>query len=296
MQVLVAGATGFVGRRLVPVLRRAGHEVRALTRHPETYSGEGEAFGGDVQDAEALDAALHGCEAAYYLVHSLDAADFEERDAAGARAFGAAAQRAGVSQIIYLGGLGADGDALSKHLRSRREVEQLLGEAGVPVTVLRAGIIVGNGGLSWELTRQLVSHLPVMVTPRWVSTRSQPIAVDDVVCYLAEVLGRDEARGRVFEIGGPDVLTYSQMLRGVAKVLHRPLAVLPVPLLTPRLSSAWLSLVTSVDKQTASSLVDSMTNEVVVNDGSIRDVVPRQLLPFPAAVRRALDERRQEQG
>jgi len=292
MQVLVAGATGFVGSRLVPVLLGAGHDVRALTRHPQDYRGPARPVGGDVRDAVALEAAMHGCDAAYYLVHSLDAADFAERDAQGARAFGAAAASAGIGQIVYLGGLGVDGDALSAHLRSRRDVEQMLGESGVPETVLRAGIVVGNGGLSWELTRQLVSHLPLMVTPRWVSTRSQPIAIDDVVCYLAEVLGVPAALGAVYEVGGPEVLTYAEMLRRVAHVLHRPLVVLPVPLLTPRLSSAWLSLVTSVDKQTATALVDSMTNEVIVSDTSIQQLIPRQLMSFETAARQALDERR----
>ncbi len=294
MRVLVAGATGFVGRRLVPALVAAGHGVRGLTRHPDTYRGMATPVGGDVRDAAALDTAFAECEAAYYLVHSLDAADFKQRDAEGARTFGAAAARAGVRQIVYLGGLGVDGDELSEHLRSRREVETMLGESGVPVTVLRAGIIVGHGGLSWELTRQLVSHLPVMVTPRWVSTRSQPIAVEDIVCYLAAVLGLEVARGAVYEVGGPEVLTYAEMMRQVAHVLHRPLVVLPVPLLTPRLSSAWLSLVTSVDKQTATALVDSMTNEVIVRDTTIEQLIPCQLMTFTEAARHALDERAHE--
>ena len=175
--VLVAGASGFVGRRLCPALAAAGHQVRSMTRHPDRYQGQGDAVYGDVQEAATLAAALDGCRAAYYLVHSLDSRDFERLDADAARAFGAAASEAGVKQIIYLGGLGSETDQLSSHLRSRREVESLLGSGGAPVTVLRAGIIVGSGGISWEMTRQLVDHLPAMVTPRWVRTKTQPIAV-----------------------------------------------------------------------------------------------------------------------
>ena len=168
--------------------------------------------------------ALAGCRAAYYLVHSLDSKDFERLDAEAARAFGQAAAEAGVQQIIYLGGLGSESDELSSHLRSRREVEGLLGAAGVPVTVLRAGIIVGHGGISWEMTRQLVEHLPAMVTPKWVRTRTQPIAVADVVRYLVGVLDEPRAVGRVFEIGGPEVLEYVTMLRRVARIKNTPAA------------------------------------------------------------------------
>ena len=183
---------------------------------------------------------------------------------------------------------------LSAHLRSRREVEKLLGSAGVPVTVIRAGIIVGHGGISWELTRQLVDHLPAMITPRWVTTRTQPIAVDDVVRYLLGVLALPEAAGRVFEAGGPEVLQYVTMLRRVAAIQGRPLPILPVPLLTPRLSSLWLTLVTDVDTATGRALVDSMTNEVVVRGHSIRDLIPFDPMPYDDAVRKALSERAQE--
>ena len=232
-----------------------------------------------------------GCQAAYYLVHSLSDADFERKDAAAATAFGQAGARAGLQRIIYLGGLGDDKDTLSAHLRSRREVEKLLGLAGVPVTVIRAGIIVGHGGISWELTRQLVEHLPAMITPRWVATRTQPIAVDDVVHYLLGVLARPEAAGRVFEAGGPEVLQYVTMLRRVAAIQGRPLPILSVPLLTPRLSSLWLTLVTDVDTATGRALIDSMTNEVIVRDHSIRDLIPFDPMPYDDAVRKALGER-----
>jgi len=292
--VLVAGATGFVGRRLTRALEEAGRQVRAMTRHPDDYDGPGEPVHGDVHDASTLPDALAGCSAAYYLVHSLGSADFERLDAEAAEAFGEAAAEAGLEQIVYLGGLGDDSDELSAHLRSRREVEGLLGAAGVPVTVLRAGIVIGAGGISWEMTRQLVQHLPAMITPRWVKTRTQPIAVDDVVRYLVGVLGNDDAVGRVFEVGGPEVLEYATMLKRVAAIENRSLPIVPVPLLTPSLSSRWLSFVTDVDTQAGRALVDSMSNEVVVHDDSIRSVVPFEPMGYDDAVRQALAERREQ--
>jgi uncharacterized protein YbjT (DUF2867 family) len=288
---LVTGATGFIGRRLVPALIDAGHDVRALTRRPEAYDGPGTAVGADVHEPDTLPAALEGIGVAYYLVHSLDSADFEKRDAAAARAFGRAAAEAGVRQIVYLGGLGADDEDLSAHLRSRREVEGLLGEAGVPVTVLRAAIVVGQGGISWELTRQLVKNLPAMVVPRWVSTRTQPIAVDDVIRYLVGVADRPEALGRTFEIGGPDRLSYLEMLEIASEVSGgRRVPIVKVPVLTPRLSSYWLALVTDVDVTTGRNLIDSMGTEVLVTDVSIRELVPGEPIAYDEAVRRALEE------
>lgn len=293
--MLVAGASGFVGRRLCAALDRAGHDVAAMTRNPPRYRGAGTPVHGDVQEPASLGSAMIGCQAAYYLVHSLQDEDFERKDAVGATAFGQAAAQAGLQRIIYLGGLGNDADNLSAHLRSRREVESRLGVGGVPVTVIRAGIIIGHGGVSWELTRQLVEHLPVMITPRWVATRTQPIAVCDVVRYLAGVLEPPEAAGRTYDVGGPDVLSYSEMLRRVAAIENRPLLVLPVPLLSPALSSLWLTLVTDIDPATGRALIDSMTNEVIVRDQSIRDLVPARPLSYEDAVREALRERREAQ-
>jgi uncharacterized protein YbjT (DUF2867 family) len=290
--VLVAGASGFIGSRLCEALVAEGHDVRAMTRHPDDYDGAGTPVFGDVADPGSLTEAMGGADAAYYLVHSLGSADFEDKDADAARNFAAAAAAAGVEQIIYLGGLGRDGDDLSPHLRSRREVEHLLAEAGVPVTTLRAAVVVGHGGISWEITRQIVDHLPAMITPKWVDTRTQPIALVDVVRYLVGVLGDPRALGRTFEVGGPDVLRYVDMLQGVAAVLGKPLPRVRVPLLTPRLSSYWLAFVTDVDIPTARNLVDSMTNEVVVRDRSIEEIVPGPTLTYEESVRQALADRR----
>lgn len=291
MRVVVAGASGFVGRRLCPGLVEAGHDVAAMTRHPEGYDGPGTGVYGDVHDPASLDEALRGADAAYYLVHSLGSADFERLDAEAARAFALAAAGAELSRIVYLGGLGDDRDDLSAHLRSRRQVEQLLGSTGVAVTTLRAGIIVGHGGISWEMTRQLVEHLPAMVTPRWVRTRTQPIAVADVVRYLVGVLEVPESAGRALDIGGPEVLEYLTMMRRVAVIEGRRMLVVPVPVLSPQLSSLWLSLVTDVDTQTGRSLVDSMTNEVVVKNDAIRSLVPFEPMTYDEAVLAALGER-----
>jgi uncharacterized protein YbjT (DUF2867 family) len=290
--ILVTGATGFVGRKLVLALDEAGYDdLRAMTRRPDSYAGPGLAVRADVDDPVSLAEALDGVDIAYYLVHSLDDHDFEKKDAAHARNFSKAAAAAGVRQLIYLGGLGDDDGTLSAHLRSRREVESLLGEDGVPVTTLRAAIVVGTGGISWEITRQLVKNLPAMVVPRWATTRTQPIALDDVVRYLVGVADLPEAFGRVFEIGGPDRLTYVEMLRIAAQVEKgRGVPIVTVPVLTPRLSSYWLALVTDVDATTGRNLIDSMGTEVVVTEQSIREIVPGEPIGYEEAVRRALKE------
>jgi len=291
--VLVTGATGFIGRRLAPALVEAGHTVRAMTRHPETYRGAGKAVGADVFRPKTLPPALEGVDVAVYLVHSLDDDDFESKDAEAARAFAKAAADAGVRQIVYLGGLGRDDDEeLSPHLRSRREVEQLLGETGVPVTALRAAIVVGHEGISWELTRQLVKHLPAMIVPKWASTPTQPIAIDDVVRYLVGVVDNPEAVGEVLEIGGPDQLTYLSMIQIAAEeMLGRQVPVVTVPVLTPKLSSYWLALVTDVDVTTGRNLIDSMGTEVLVTDDRAREIVPFEPMGYREAVRLALAER-----
>jgi uncharacterized protein YbjT (DUF2867 family) len=297
LTVLVTGATGFVGSHLTRALLDEGHEVRAMTRRPDDYEGVGDPVRGDVFEPRTLGNALRGVDVAYYLVHSLDDKDFVRKDAEAARAFGKAAAKAGVRQIIYLGGLGVDDAKLSAHLRSRREVEKRLGEAGVPVTVLRAAIVVGHGGISWEITRQLVKNLPAMVAPHWVGTRTQPISLRDVVRYLVGVLDNEKAMGRIFEIGGPEVLSYRDMLRRASKIQNgRDVPIVVVPVLTPQLSSRWLSLVTDVDAKTGRNLIESMDNEVVVTDDSIRDVVPFEPMGYDDMVREALAARLRAKG
>ena len=287
MRVAVAGATGFIGAVLARALTDDGHDVTALTRHPEDYNGAGRAVRADIGDAASLRQALDGQEAAYYLVHSLATEDFAVRDREGAHAFAAAATGAGLSQAIYLGGLGDDRDDLSEHLRSRREVESILLD-GAPTIALRAGIVIGDGSISWEILRQLVERLPVMITPRWVQTKTQPIALDDALFDLVGVLGRPDTVGEVYDIGGPDVLTYLDMMAIASRVMDRHRAIVAVPLLSPRLSSHWLRLVTDVDLTTARALVDSLTNEVVVRDHRLDELLGHTPMRFAEAAAKAL--------
>jgi uncharacterized protein YbjT (DUF2867 family) len=289
LSVLVTGATGFIGSRLVPALVEAGHDVKAMTRNPDDYVGAGDPVAGDVSDPGSLGEAMSGVDVAVYLVHSLDDHDFERMDAEAARYFALAAAASGVRQIVYLGGLGKDDDELSAHLRSRREVERLLGASGVPVTVLRAAIVVGAGGISWEMTRQLVKNLPAMVVPRWAATLTQPIALDDVIRYLAGVVGVEKTYGQVYEIGGSDRLTYVEMLQQAAEVINgRRVPLVTVPVLTPGLSARWIRFVTDVDTTTAANLIHSMSTEVLQTDYSIQDIVPGEPLSYAEAVRRAV--------
>lgn len=275
---------------MAKALHAAGHHVDVMTRSPsdDRNDGIGEVRG-DIGDESSLDKPLAGVNVAYYFVHSLDRPDFAEFDADGARAFGAAAARAGVERIVYLGGLGADDDDLSEHLRSRRDVENILTEH-VPTVALRAGIVVGQGSISWELLCQLVEHLPVMITPKWVRTTTQPIAIDDVVDALV-VAADSEVPPGAYEVGAPESLTYADMLRAVAHEMDRRLLIVPVPLLSPALSSHWLRLVTDVDLQTARSLVDSMTNDVVVTDRRFDDITGLRPMSFLDAAMSALADR-----
>ena len=290
MRVAVAGATGFIGAVLAERLLEHGHDVTALTRRPDDYTGAGRAVRADVADVSSLRRALDGQDAAYYLVHSLASEDFAARDRGGAAAFAAAATGAGLSQVVYLGGLGDDRDDLSEHLRSRREVESILRDA-VPTTALRAGIVIGDGSISWEILRQLVERLPVMITPRWVQTKTQPIALDDALVNLVGVLGRPDAIGEVFDIGGPEVLTYLEMMLITSRVMERHRFIVGVPLLSPRLSSHWLRLITDVDLTTARALVDSLTNEVVVRDHRLDELLDHTPMMFAEAAAKALAAR-----
>ena len=297
MTILVTGATGYIGGRLVPALLAAGHRVRCLARDPARLAGRRwvdrvEIVAGDVLHRESLDACMRGVDAAYYLVHSMGSgAGFHERDVLAARNFGAAAAAGGVSRIIYLGGLGDSTTALSAHLRSRQETGVTLGEAGVPVTEFRAAVIVGSGSLSFEMIRYLAERVPVMICPRWVYTRTQPIAIDDVVDYLVAALSSSESAGRVVEIGGADVVTYGEMMTGYARARGLRRVLLPVPVLTPRLSSYWVHIVTPVPSVIARPLVEGLRSEVVVRDTSARSLFPSIVpMDYDRAVRLALSQ------
>ncbi|NIR52372.1 NADH-binding protein, partial [candidate division KSB1 bacterium] len=230
-------------------------------------------------------------EVTYYLIHGMgDRGDFAHRDAQSARNFAAAAAKAGVKRIIYLGGLGNENQQLSEHLKSRNEVGQILGETGIPVTELRASIIIGSGGASFEIIRDLVKKLPLMITPRWVNSRCQPIGIGDVLKYLIGLLEAPRTPGRVFDIGGEEILTYSQMMREVAEVMGKRLYLINVPVLTPRLSAYWLNLVTTVPMSVAYPLIDGLRNDTICADNRIRDLINFQMTPFREAVQQALDE------
>ncbi|MET9726290.1 SDR family oxidoreductase [Streptomyces zaomyceticus] len=281
---LVTGASGYIGGRLVPELLEAGFRVRCLARTPaklrdHPWAGEVEIVQGDVTDAETLAPAFRDVDVAYYLVHALGAGrGFERTDRAGARTFAEQAREAGVGRIVYLGGLtprGVPDSELSPHLRSRAEVGRILLESGVPTTVLRAAVIIGSGSASFEMLRYLTERLPVMVTPSWVRTRIQPIAVRDVLRYLVGSARMPPEVSRAFDIGGPDILTYLGMMRRYAAVAGLPRRLIfPVPVLTPRLSSHWVGLVTPVPRSIARPLAESLRYEVVCDEHDIADWVP----------------------
>lgn len=284
LRCLVTGATGYIGGRLVPELLDAGHRVRCLARTPEKlrdhpWAGEAEVVKGDVTDAESVRAAMRDIDVAYYLVHALTSGSgFEKTDREAARIFGEQARAAGVGRIVYLGGL-TPADVperdLSPHLRSRAEVGRILLESGVPSTVLRAAVIIGSGSASFEMLRYLTERLPVMVTPSWVSTRIQPIAVRDVLRYLVGSADMPAEVNRTFDIGGPDVMTYRDMMQKYAKVARLPhRLILPVPMLSPGLSSHWVGLVTPVPASIARPLAESLRYEVVCHEHDIADHVP----------------------
>ncbi|PSQ43415.1 NADH-binding protein, partial [Halobacteriales archaeon SW_7_68_16] len=266
MRVLVTGATGFVGSRLVPALVGRGHDVRVLVRDAAGYEPpDGVSVAeGDLLDIGSFEHALDGIDAAYYLVHSMGGSgDFAEQDRRAARHFQRAADEAGIDRAIYLGGLGDDGDRLSEHLRSRREVEHILGRGQYDLTTLRAAIVVGAESAGFEVVRQLAARLPVMVTPRWVRTACQPIWIGDVVEYLAAVLDHPETADETYDIGGPDVLTYEKMLRRTAHLQGKTPLIVPIPVLSPGLSARWLGLMTDVPVGVARPLVEGLRNPVV---------------------------------
>jgi len=277
--ILLTGATGYVGGRLLHRLESRGQAVRCLARSPEylreRVASTTEVVAGDVLNRASLDAAMSGVTVAYYLVHSMaDPEHFEEADRAAARHFGEAARAAGVRRIVYLGGLGDPDGELSAHLRSRHETGATLRASGVPVIEFRASIVIGGGSLSFEMIRALVERLPVMITPRWVEIRAQPIAIGDVLAYLTAALDLPGEESRTFEIGGPDVVSYGDLMREYARQRNLTRVMLPVPVLTPRLSSLWLGLVTPVYARVGRVLVDSIRHPTVVRDDAARDAFP----------------------
>ena len=294
--ILVTGATGYIGGRLVPQLLKDGHGVRCVVRDPSRLEGRPwhdkvEIVTGDVLDPASLRAALDGVSIAYYLIHSMGAgAHFEERDLVAARNFSAAAKAAGVERIIYLGGLAEPSPNLSEHLRSRQQTGEALREGGVPVTEFRAGVIVGSNSLSFEMIRYLTERVPVMICPRWVYTRTQPIGIRDVLEYLVQAISVPASSGRIVEIGGADIVTYGEMMTTYAAVRGLKRWLVPVPFLTPRLSSLWVNLVTPIPAAIARPLVEGLRNENVVTDPAARELFP-EIVPagYRECVERALD-------
>jgi uncharacterized protein YbjT (DUF2867 family) len=299
--VLVTGATGYIGGQLVPCLLARGYSVRVMVRDADrlrarSWSEQVEVVQADPLHPETLPPALTGVAKAFYLIHSMTGgADFRRRDIEAARNFARAARQAGVNRIIYLGGLGDPEAGLSEHLRSRHETGAALREAGVAVTEFRAAVIVGAGSVSFEMVRNLTERLPVMICPRWVFTRVQPIAVDDVLEYLAAALETPAGASEIIEIGGADVLTYGAMMTGYGRVRGLPRFLIPVPVLTPRLSSYWVHWVTPVKAAYARPLIEGLRNEVVVRNDKARKLFPDiHPIGYETAVRRALEGLRAE--
>jgi len=292
LPILLTGATGYVGGRLLPALEAAGHSVRCLARRPEFLAarvGAGtEIVRGDVLAPESLPGALAGVHTAYYLVHSMGApGDFERQDRIAAENFGAAARAAGVRRIIYLGGLG-ESEGLSPHLRSRQETGEALRRSGVPVVEFRTSVILGSGSLSYELIRALVERLPVMTCPRWVRTLTQPIAIEDVIAYLVAALDLPEGESRVFEVGGAEQVSYAGIMREYARQRGLRRLLIPVPFLTPYLSSLWLGLTTPVYARVGRQLIEGVRNPTVVRDQAALAVFPIRPMGLAQAIHRAM--------
>ena len=299
-RILLTGATGYIGGRLAPRLLDRGYDVRCLVRDPDRLTGldwidRTDVVQGDVLEPETLPAAMEGVDVAYYLIHSMSAGSgFAERDRRAAENFGRAARDAGVQRVIYLGGIEPAGE-VSHHLHSRIETGETLRETGPPLTEFRAAVIVGSGSASFELIRHLTERLPVMITPKWVRTKSQPIAIRDVLCYLMDCLRIPETEDRVIEIGGPEILTYEDMFRTYAAVRGLKRWIVDVPLLTPKLSSLWAGLVTPIPSNLARPLIAGLGSEVVVTDESGMALFDVEPIAFETAVRLALERFRKDE-
>ncbi|WP_420421267.1 SDR family oxidoreductase [Simkania sp.] len=297
MRILLTGANGYIGTRLLAFLLKEGHEVVALARRPnsvripEGFEKQVTVLAADLLDKKSLEIVPKDIDAAYYLVHSMARKydDFEHLDQKAAQYFVEMLNTTNCKQVIYLTGL-ISGDSLSKHLRSRLEVETILKTANCPLTSLRAGIIIGSGSASFEIIRDLVEKLPIMVTPKWVLSRCQPIAVRDVIDYLIKVLGHKDCLGQTFDIGGPDVLTYEDMLLGYARIRKLVRLILPIPVLTPRLSSYWLILITSTNYFLARSLIESVKNDAICTENRIHSIIPKKCMNYQEGLKQALDK------
>jgi uncharacterized protein YbjT (DUF2867 family) len=293
MNILLTGASGYIGGRLLPVLLRAGHAVRCLVRQPEALrarvDARAELVAGDVLDPASLARAMQGIHTAYYLVHSMGSqGSFEEADRQGAENFGRAARAGGVRRIIYLGGLGDDRERLSAHLRSRHETGMILRESGVEVLEFRASIVIGSGSMSFEMIRALCQRLPIMTTPKWVQVKAQPIGIADLLRYLTGALGLPAGESRVFEIGGTEALSYADLMQVYCRVRGLRRLIIPVPVLSPRLSSWWLGLVTPLYARVGRKLIDSLRYPTVVRDRSALEVFGFTPMDVETAIRDAL--------
>ncbi len=292
-KVLITGATGFIGRRLVTALLAEGYDVRCMSRRPDAELPAGASVAvGDLLKPAGLDAVFRGIDTVFYLVHSMAGgrAGFERRDREAAEYFVAAAEKARVRRVIYLGGLGETTSGLSEHLASRLEVAHILMKGAFKTTFLRAPVIIGAGGSSYEMIKAMVEKLPVMITPRWVSTRTQPIAVADVIAYLVGCLREERTAGETLDIGGPEILSYRQMMERFAAIEGKTNIIIPVPLFSLKLSSYWVGLITPVKPSIAMPLIEGVRNEMICSDQRIRELVPIPLTPFDDAIRCALAE------
>ena len=291
MKIAVLGASGTVGRALLPLLAEQ-HDVLAVSRRPRE-DGDGVRWAAaDATDGASMRKVLTDVDVAYYLVHSLGSRDFQQRDRLAAETVAREAERAGLRQLVFLGGLGDDSPELSPHLRSRAETADVLASRSVPVTTMRAAMVIGAGSAAFETIVALVDRLPGMICPRWVSTQTQPIALADVAAYLAAAAGRDAMLGQSFDAGGPEVMTYRDMIERIARIRGKRRLIVEVPVLTPRLSSYWLTIVTPVRAGVARPLIEGLRNATVARDERLRRLVPLPLARFDAAARDALSARR----